>query len=93
MLDILLFGSGWNGDTWQVEQADLEKGMLDLHEYPQMRPLADPDVSQWPLPIQFCIDRYTVYGEIYLIGYAGVKPPERDIMRAIVQANSKPAEY
>ena len=58
-----------------------------------MQPLAGPEVTKWSLPVQFFIDRYSVCGGVYLIGYAGVKPPELNIMRAIAQAYSEPAEY
>ncbi|VUC72847.1 hypothetical protein [Raoultella terrigena] len=92
MFDILLFGAGWGGDAWLVDQVDLDRGVLDLYEYPQMWLLADLDVTKWPLPIQFCIDRYAVFGGMYLIGYAGVKPPEMEIMRTIVQSYSKSVE-
>ncbi|WP_414801512.1 hypothetical protein [Klebsiella quasipneumoniae] len=83
---------GWDGDAWLVEQVDLDKGVLGLYEYPQMWLLDDSDVAKWRLPIQFCIDRYAVFGGMNLIGDAGVKPSEMEIMRTIAKSCSKAVE-
>ncbi|MEX3171561.1 hypothetical protein AB4M04_05640 [Serratia quinivorans] len=81
----MLYGEGWNGDTWDVEEGQTELVLFPRPEFVDLDVVRDE--AKEMKKVLFCIERYTSdNGNIYLLGFVGDMPGkdtiERDILRS-----------
>ncbi len=87
MTDAMLFGAGWNGDVWPIEE---HADSLTLFHQPEMCPVSPTRDVPLIEYARFIVDECLINGTIYLIGYHGEKPTDEKIRRAYNYAERKP---
>lgn len=87
MPDAMLFGAGWNGDVWTIDE---RANSADLFHRLEMR-LISPTRDVPPIEYaRFIVDECLINGTVYLIGYDGEKPTDEKIRWAYNHAERKP---